>query len=405
MDVFQTQFSKQTATKKLSKRELKELKRRREKFAAKQEAQRKENEARRLAERTKPFEELMQGKVCDKEELMMLQQLHYQFKREGYYVSVLEKYPEGTMHHKWKNCNIGGWNVDHKELEDYYYVPTVMVLSQIKQFNKMSHETFDCTIKGFKDMLRYSFYELRRSYNLIRNSMKDAIQKLILGKYSFNRYINYKQRFIVCDIEKKFVDITSVDTSIVPIPTFPIIPIPQEPVEAFIPRNLPLTISPIQKYDTPMDYYISVIEWCRRHTQYDSPEVLKIAFRKIIGNEILLKDCFQDMEFLGRFIRYCNGEYRYMMQYFNYQEMLAQHIEEQGRYELMRKTTRVLNLWKYPLYVGKRLYNIIRFMEQDRIQMMYENPKYYLEWLKENVWDYSKDQVVASIQHHGFITF
>lgn len=391
MEVIQSQFSKQIESKTISK---KEMRKQREQFIIKQEA-----------EKRKPFEQLMQGEIYEEEELMKLQQLHYQFRKEGYYISIFEKYPEGTMHHKWKKCCVEGWNVDSKELKDVYYTPIVMLLKEIKKFNAKNHDSFDCSPKGFYAMIKYSLSELRHGCNFQRSSMNDEIQKLILGDYSFIRYVNYKQRIIVCNREKKFVDIMNADTSIVPIPTFPIVRIPDEPIEIFIPRNWPLTLSPINKYETPMDYYISVIDWCRRHTQYDDPEVLRIAFRMIIGNEIVLEECLRNMEYLGQFIRHCNRMYRYMMKYFNYEETLKKEDVKCERYELMKKSSRVLNLWKYPKEVGSKIYILLKFLDENQIREMYENPKHYLNWLKENVSDYSTNQVIETIQHFGYTTF
>ena len=348
-----------------------------------------------------PFAELLNGTVISEEKAIELQRLHQEFKSQGYYISLFEK-------------NQQGFNLQPKEFKDTYYIPIPKIMNNIKRFNRNKHDKFESSEKDFKMMLKYSFMEIRSGY--LRSEFDNEIQKLILGKYSFERYVNYVQRVFVSSPTSKYINFDEIDTTKVPVPSFPIIPVlyEGEQIDCFIPRNTPVSSKELDSYSTTESFYVSVIDWCRHYCQYDDSEVLKIAFRKLLGNEIKYKDCLQDYKEMGKFIRACNNEFRYKMKYHKgnmeaYRKDLIDSFKMNGRLDIMKRTTRILNLWKYPKFVGNIIYKKLQQIRTRDIIDMCENPKMYLSWLNEAICDtrvvYDQESVSATIRHFGYYQF
>lgn len=364
-------------------------------------------------ERMKTFEKLMQGKVCTKEELETMQMKHQMYKEHGHYISVFEK-------------DSKGFNLQAKEFEDFQYIPIPQMMAEIKILKgKQSfirdvptkEEMSPLDQKYFQSIvLKYCFTEIRKSIRMKHEYNRDAVQKLILGKYSFERYVNYQQRLFVTSKDRKMFVIENIDVSVVPVPKFPVIQMiheekVEEKVEEIIQPRSTMIIHPIGAYSNPMDYYINVIQWCRHCAHYNNcPEALCEAILELMGNEGKYKEVFSDptemLKFVDRFAR----RYQYFAKGFGgkerYADVMIDYIAENGRFEIMRKVSRMLGHWGLSQEVKTNAYLALKNnarVTHDQIREMYLDPRKLAIWLKAFIPDsYTTEDVDAAMTRHGF---
>ena len=430
----------------------------------KQKQQQKQQKQQKNAEkqRMETFSKLMQGNVCTREELETMRMKHQMYRKQGHYVSVTEKDPTGHV-------------IPLKEIMDLHYLPIPIVMAKIKILNKnrefinsvpYKEAMHPLNQKYFQsEFLKYCFREIR--YFACGEYDKVAVQKLILGKYSFERYLNYKQRFYVYNEDSKCILAEDIDITVVPVPKFPvpkmtipklevpkipvsvpiaqapvvqipklttpiveisklanpIVPIPIDPAqivhqetqrtmeeEIIAPRTI-MIMHPIGAYENPMDYYLEVIQWCRRCAHYDNcPQVLREAIIELLGNEGDYKEVFSNPMVMLQFIKSQAQRHQYCVANFGseeeYAKSLTEYIAENGRFIIMRKVTRILGHWGFSQDIKKAAYVALKDhkkMTHQQIREMYLDPKKLLNWLKAFIpKSYTSKDVDAAMNRHGF---
>lgn len=363
-------------------------------------------------ERKQTFEKLMQGNICTKEELEIMREKHEIYRKHGDYFSVLEK-------------DSKGFNIQPKEFMDIYYIPIPRMMAEIKILNRSISFARDaprkeemCPLeqKYFQSLLlKYCFTEIRRNIRRNYENINPAVQKLILGKYSFERYLNYHQRLAVTSKDMKIVANEDIDISVVPVPKLPVPIVHREAeesieVEKIVPRNT-MILNPIGAYQNPMDYYLKLIRWCRHCAHYDNcPEALQEAIFELMGNEGKYKEVFSDPTKMLQFIKSFAGRHQYFIMCLGSEEKYANfmidYITENGRYLIMQKVTRILGHWGLSQEIKTNAYLELKNhfkVTHEQIKKMYLNPKELAKWLKAFIpKSYTTKDVDAAMDRHGF---
>lgn len=394
-----------------------------------QQKQQKQQQKDAEKQRIEIFSKLMQGNVCTREELETMQMKHQMYKEQGHYISVTEK-------------DSNGHNIQPKEIMDIYYIPIPTMMAEIKILNKRSAFVRDAPRreamlpleqKYFQSiLLKYCFGEIRASIRRCYENINAAVQKLILGKYSFERFLNYEQRLSVSTKDRKCIVAEEIDITIVPVPKLSvsvpkmpvtIVPVPIDPaqivhqetqraveVEVIAPRTT-MVIHPIGAYENPMDYYLEVIQWCRRCAHYDNcSQVLREAIIELMGNEGKYKEVFSNPIVMLQFVQSFARRHQYFVAGFGgerkYTDSLIKHIERNGRFLIMQKVSRMLGHWGLPQDVKKAAYVALKNhteVTHQQIREMYLDPKKLLSWLKKFIpSSYTSKEVDAAMGRHGF---
>ena len=412
-------------------------------------------------QRKATFSKLLEGKICTREELETMQKKHQMYKENGHYISVIEK-------------DSKGFNIQPKEFMDIYYIPIPTLMAEIKILKKSfgfaervpkKEEMLPLEQKYFQStLLKYCFTEIRSAIRRNYENNKPAIQKLILGKYSFEQYLNYEQRMSVSTKGRKCIVAEDIDISVVPVPELPvpvvhretvevevinvsefpvpIVPIPiytksEEPVkvevfdipagtvpilpirvvypervgvDVIIPRK-PMIIHPIGFYQNPMDYYLNIIQWCRHCAYYDNcPEALQEAIFELMGNEGKYKEVFSNPTEMLQFIQSSARKHQYFIMCLGgeeaYENFMTNYIAENGRYLIMQKVTRMLGHWGLSQKVKSDVYLALKDhikVTHQQIKEMYSNPRVLARWLKAFIpKSYITKDVDAAMARHGF---
>ena len=180
--------------------------------------------------------------------------------------------------------------------------------------------------------------------------------------------------------------------------------------EEIVPRTT-MIIHPIGFYKNPMDYYISLIQWCRQCAHYDNcPEALQEAIFELMGNEGKYKEMFSNPWKMLIFIKGITNRHHYFVMCEGgkerYENFMVNYIAENGRYLIMQKVTRILGHWGLSQEVKTNAYLDLKNhykVTHDQIREMYLDPRKLAIWLKQFIpSSYTVKEVDAAMKRHKF---